>query len=459
CQEEQATLFGGLSAVLRVLLLRYTGQRDVVLGTSAVTRSVPELYDQIGCYINTIALRDEVPEDASFRELLRAVQGTLHEGLRHHEYPFDRVVRDAGVVTDTDRNPLFDVMIMVDHAWGDPTETIDGLRVNRLDVTNNHSKMDLTFFFEETPAGLRASVEYSTELFDARRVERMLDHLDVLLGEVVAGPDRPVESLPLLPSGERELVVHGFNQTDVAYDLDTTVSQLFEEQVVRTPDTVATVDGERSLTFAELNARANAVAWTLREAHGVGAGDLVALHLERSVDMTVAILGVLKAGGGYLPISTTDPADRVATVLEDSGSKAVLLAGPAAPKDRPALEDRPVLDITDPGTLSARTDNPPRVAGPDDLAYCIYTSGSTGRPKGVLIEHRSLTNRLRWAAEELGYRASDVFLQKTPYSFDVSVPELLLPGIIGAKQVMLRPGGESDPETIRAAIEQHGVTT
>jgi amino acid adenylation domain-containing protein len=454
CREERTTLFGGLSAVLRVLLARYTGQREAVLGTAAVTRPVPELYDQIGYYLNTVALRGRVRPEAGFRDLLRDVREALREGLRHHEYPFDRVVREAGAATGTDRDALFDVMVMVGHGWGRPSRIPQGLRVEALGAGNGHSKVDLTFFFEETPDGLRASVEYSTELFDAGRVERMLDHFAVLLGEAVSHPDRPVEALDLLPERERELVVRGFNRTDTAYDLETTVPRLFEEQAARTPDAVATVDGRRSLTFAELDERANAVAWTLREAHGVGAGDLVALHMERSVHLTAAVLGVLKAGGAYLPISTADPAERVAGILRDSGSRAVLVAGPSAPAGGP-----PALDVTDPGALSARTDRPPHASGPGDLAYCIYTSGSTGRPKGVLVEHRSAVNRLLWMADDLGLGADDVILQKTPYSFDVSVWELLLPGIVGAAQVMLRPGGESDPEAIRAAVRGHGVTT
>ncbi|MFE0041900.1 amino acid adenylation domain-containing protein [Streptomyces albireticuli] len=455
CQRERVTLFAGLSAALRVQLLRYTGRRDLALGTPSLSRPVPELYDQIGCYINSIALRDTVRRGMTFRELLGTVQNTLQGALRHHEYPFDQVVRDAGVATEPGRNPLFDVMVIVGHAWGQPTESPAGLRVDALRAGNGHSKMDLTFFLEETPTGLRASVEYSTELFDADRVERMLEHFDVLLGDASARPDQAVETLALMGEEERHQVVHGFNRTGTGHDLDTPVPQLFERQAARTPDAVATVDEHGSLTFAALNSRANRLAWTLRESYGVGPGTLVALYLERSVELTVAVLAVLKAGGAYLPVNTADPLDRVRTVLDDSGSGLVLVGGEPAVR---LPEDLPALDVTDPAALSPRTDDPPPLAGPGDLAYCIYTSGSTGRPKGALIEHRAIVNRLRWMADDLGLGADDVILQKTPYSFDVSVWELLLPGIIGATQVMLRPGGESDPRLIRSTVERHGVT-
>ncbi len=454
CRQERVTLFAGLSAALRVQLLRYTGRRDIVLGTPAVTRPVPELYDQIGCYINSIALRDTVQPGTTFRDLLRTVQETLQGALRHHEYPFDQVVRDAGGVTEAGRNPLFDVMVIFDHGWGEPTESTAGLRFDALKAGNGHSKMDLTLFFEETSTGLRVSAEYSTELFDADRVERLLEHFGVLLEDASARPDRAVETVRLMGEQERHQVVHGFNRAGTHYDLDTPLPQLFEQQAARTPDAVATVDAHGSLTFAELNSRANQLAWTLRETYGVGAGTLVALYLERSVDLTVAVQAVLKAGGAYLPVNTADPLDRVRTVLEDSGSRLVLTRGGAVPLPDGLL----ALDITGPAALSPRTDDPPPLAGPGDLAYCIYTSGSTGRPKGALIEHRAIVNRLRWMTDDLGLGADDVFLQKTPYSFDVSVWELLLPGLLGATQVMLPPGGESDPQLIRATVERHGVT-
>jgi amino acid adenylation domain-containing protein len=456
CREEGATLYAGISAVLRVLFFRYTGQRDVVLGTSALGRPLADLHDQIGYYVNSLALREEVAAGTTFRALLRVVQGSLAESVRHGDYPFDRVVQHTGTVTAVNRNPLFDVMVMLDPAWGTPTAATAGLQIRHVDHPVQHSKMDLTLYFTETDDGLGIAAEYTTDLYDEARVERLLNHFSTLLASVVAAPETAVEELELLTRSERALVLTGFNSTDTAHEIDIPVHQLFEHQTARTPGRTAVIDDSRALTFEELNARANALAWTLRKNHGIGAGALVALHLDRSIDMTAAILGVLKAGGAYLPLSTTDPAGRVTAILEDS--RATVILADTARAGALTAPGRTVIDVTDFFADAAPADNPPPAAGLDDIAYCIYTSGSTGVPNGVLVEHRGLTNRLGWMIEELGLTDRDVVLQKTSYGFDVSVWELLLPGVIGARQVMLSPGGHADPTVIHDAVLRHGVT-
>jgi amino acid adenylation domain-containing protein len=456
CRQEGTTLYAGISTVLRVLFFRYTGQRDFVLGTSALGRPLESLQHQVGCYVNSLALREEVAPGTTFRALLHAVQGSLAESVRHGEYPFDRVVQDIGAVTAGNRNPLFDVMVMMDPAWGTPAAAPTGLRIRHVDHPVRHSKMDLTLYCVETDNGLAITAEYATDLFDEVRVERLLAHLETLLTSVATAPAAPVEELELLTGAERALVLTGFNATDAAYNTDTPAHQLFEQQAAITPERTAVVDDHRALTFGELNARANDLAWTLRKHHGIGPGALVALRLDRSVDLTAAILGVLKAGGAYLPLSTIDPADRIATILDDSGVTVII--ADTARAGAMAAPGRTVIDVTDFAADAVYADNPPPSAGPDDIAYCLYTSGSTGVPNGVLVEHRGLVNRLRWMIEELRLTDRDVVLQKTPYNFDVSVWELLLPGVTGARQVMLTPGGQSDPALIHDAVVSHGVT-
>src|SRR5207248_8975443 len=221
------------------------------------------------------------------------------------------------------RNPLFDVMVLLEEDWGGGT--LGDVRMTRVDVGNGHSKMDLTVFFRVTPGGLRISAEYSTESYDADRVRRMLTHFETLLRAALEAPDAPVDTLPIITAAERRRVLVDFNRTETPYELDTPVPQLFEQQVRRTPRATATVDEHRSLTFAQLNEWANRLAWTLREEHGVGPGTLVALLVDRSVELTVSVLAVLKAGGAYLPISVNDPTDRVAAILADSSARVLLV--------------------------------------------------------------------------------------------------------------------------------------
>lgn len=456
CREEGATLYAGISAVLRVLFLRYTGQRDIVLGASTLGRPLESLHDQVGYYVNTVALRDEVATGTSFRALLSTVQKSIAESVRHGDVPFDRVVMETGSVTAANRNPLFDIMVMLDPAWGTPSAQPAGIQLRRIDHPVWHSKMDLTLYFEEHDDGLAITAEYATDLFDEARIERLLAHFSTLLSSVAATPETAVEELELLTPAERSLVLTGFNATDIEYETDIPVPQLFEYHARRTPERIAVVEDGGTLTFGELNSRANALAWTLRKDHGIGPGMLVALQMDRGVNLTAAILGILKAGGAYLPLSTSDPDERIRAILADSGATVVL--ADAARSGALTAPDRTILDVTDLIADAVLIDNPPPVAEPDDIAYCIYTSGSTGVPNGVLIEHRGLINRLRWMIDELGLTDSDVVLQKTPYTFDVSVWELLLPGIIGARQVMLAPGGQADPSVIAQAIQRHGVT-
>lgn len=452
---EHCTLYAVLCAVSRVLFHRYAGQRDFALGTSALGRPVPELEGQLGYYVNSMALRGEIAPGMTFRGVLQATHTTLLEAMRHAEYPFELVVADLGASTTADRHPLFDVMVMLDPGWGDPGVAMDGVRMQRRDPPNTHSKMDLTLFFKETDAGLLVTAEYSTDVFDADRIERLIEHIDTLGRAAAADPGAEVGALALLPGHERDRVLVGFNDTDTDYRLDTPVHELFERQARRVPERTATVDEQGSLSFAELDARADSLAWVLRDDHDVRPGGIVALLMDRGVHTVVAILAVLKAGGAYLPMNPNDPPDRIEAVLRDSGGRVLLTDDVSAAAI--VAGECAVLDVS--AVRPPRPEAPPPLAGPDDPAYCIYTSGSTGVPNGVLIEHRSLVNRLCWMVDDLDLDDSDVFLQKTPYTFDVSVWELLLPGMLGARQVMLRPSGEGDPAAIREAIERHGVTT
>jgi amino acid adenylation domain-containing protein len=454
CRKGRSTPFTGVYALLHTALSRYTGERDFAIGTSTVGRTRPEWADQIGYHVNTLALRDEFLPGTTFREAIRQAQSTILDGLQHQEYPFHELVREIAAGAPQNRNPIFDVMFELDGGWGDADVPFSGLAVVRRDTPCLKSKMDLSLFCAPTAGGLRLDAEYSTELFDASWVNRLLAHLETIMGSACEAPDAPIDTLEMLPEAERRILV-GFNDTAHPYDLDRTLHSMFAEQAARTPDRIATVDDERAVTFADLDAESDAIATLLRRDFGASRGSLVALHLPRSVHMTAAILGVLKSGAAYLPLSIKDPQERLCRVLADA-SVTVVLTATAAEAGRYGAGVTAV-DVTD---VAAHGPQEPVTAdaGPDDPAYCIYTSGSTGNPNGVIIHHRAIVNRLVWMIDELGLTADDVFLQKTPCTFDVSVWELLLPVILGARQVMLAPGAHGDPQALVRAIRRHAVT-
>ncbi|NUS62644.1 MAG: amino acid adenylation domain-containing protein, partial [Saccharothrix sp.] len=390
-RERGDTLFTALVAACQVLLARYSGQDDIAVGTAVSGRGRAELDDVVGLFVNTVVLRSAVDLDRSFDEFLAQVRETAREAFAHQDVPFERVVDAVRPERDPSRNPLFDAMVLLQNASGEPPR-LPGLDVEPVRLPQLTSTCDVTFEFEAVDGVLSGAVEYSTDLFDAATVDRLVGHLLALLAGVTADPTRPLSRVPLLLADEPD----GRGR---ALDVpDTTFPALFAAQAARTPDATALVCGDTRLTFAELDARANRLAHWLAE-RGAGPERVVAVTLPRSADSVVAILGVHKAGAVYLPVDRGLPRERVDFLLRDAGPALVL-------DSWPELDGVP---DTDPGV-------PVR---PDHAAYTIYTSGSTGTPKGVVVEHRQLVNLLHnhvtdFAQEHLRVALSAVF------SFDTS---------------------------------------
>jgi len=395
----QTTLFTTLVAACQVLFARYTGQDDIAIGTVTSGRNRPELDRLVGFLVNTVVLRSTVDGALTFRELLATVQDTVLDAFAHDEAPFERLVEAVLPERDPSRTPLFDAMVLL-HNGARTVPDFAGLRVEDVDVSRTAANFDLTVEFLERDGALAASLEYNTDLFDAATMQRLADHLLVLLDAIATDPDRTVGDLPLAGEAERARLLGAW--TDTALDVvPATFPELFEAQARRTPDATALVFQDTALTFAELNARANRLAHLLIRS-GVGPERVVALALPRSAEMVVAMLAVLKAGGVYLPVDRDLPPDRIAFLVRDARSAMVLTtvdsecvhsgAGDVerlvldAPEMVAALETAPDTDPTDADRIGALR--------PDNSAYVIYTSGSTGQPKGVVIEHRSLTNLL-----------------------------------------------------------------
>ncbi|WP_433931236.1 amino acid adenylation domain-containing protein [Sorangium cellulosum] len=452
-----ATLFTTVAAGLFALLHRYTGQRDVCIGTPVTARPRAALEGVVGCFLNTLALRVDLTGNPRVTELLARVRAAVTEGQAHQEVPFERVLEALSLERSLSHTPLFNVMLAMDPAPEQAPE-IPGLSMRAQRVDTGAAQFDLALNLAPDGQGARGAWEYNTDLFDRATVARMARHLVAILEGFVAAPEARLADLPMMDAGEREEILVAWNDTGVAVPDERRVHELFEAQAERTPDAVAVIFDERRLTYRELNARANQLAHALRR-RGVGPDVLVAIAAERSAEMVIALLAVLKAGGAYVPIDPDYPAERIAYMLDDAGAPVLLSQWPVVSRLPAHRAEVLCLDVDRALIDREPTTNLAVPVAPDNLAYTIYTSGSTGRPKGAGNSHRGLLNRLQWMQERYGLTADDRVLQKTPFSFDVSVWEFFWPLITGAGLVVARPGDHRDGERLIDLIKRHDVTT
>ena len=464
-----ATLFMTLLAGWAGLLARLSGQQDVVIGAPTANRNQVEIEGLIGFFVNTLALRVDVSGEPTVGVLLERVKRQVLAAQQHQDIPFEQVVELARPVRSLSHSPVFQVMF----AWQNaPREKINfpGLQVSSLPVPHAVSKFDLTLSLREAGDKIVGGVEYAAALFEPVTVERYCGYFRTLLQEMISDDTQEVGRLHILSELERRQVLYEWNATDAEYPAagsrrEKCVHELFEEQVEKTPDAVAVVFESDFLSYAELNRRANQLAYYLRR-WGIGPESLVCLCVERSVEMIVGLLGILKAGGAYVPLEPSYPMERLTKMLEERAPAVVFthaqvradirsLLGAAGMRvinldvDAEHWEGEPASNA-DPGSLGLR---------PEHTAYVIHTSGSTGKPKGVMNEHRAVVNLLLWMQEAYGLDEDDVALQKTPFSFDVSVWEIFLPLLRGAKLVLARAEGHKDPAYLSEIIGRQRVTT
>ena len=434
-RSRDASVFMALLAAFDVLLCRFTVQEDVVVGSPIANRTRPELERLIGFFVNTLVLRIDSAGDPLFTDLLDRVKEVSLGAFAHQDLPFEQLVEELQPRRDLSRNPLFQVMFNLLNAPPPRLEVTGGLEMSALPAGEGASLFDLQAYVTETPEGLRIAWEHNTDLFDRATIERLSHSFETLLSGIVACPEARFWDLPLLSEEERGQLLVRWNDTAAPVPEPGTIHALFEAQAERTPGAVALVFEGEALTYAELNARANRTAHHLR-AQGVGPEVLVALRLERSIPMVLAVLAVLKAGGAYVPLDPSLPAERLAWVLEDSGAALVL------------------TEVEETGDPS----NPEPLAGPGNLAYVLYTSGSTGRPKGVSVPHGAVANFLASVARRPGLIPEDAVLAVTTLSFDIAGYELLLPLAVGARIVLVTRETALDGERLAAVLSRQGVT-
>jgi amino acid adenylation domain-containing protein len=448
----QQTPFMLVLAAFQALLQRYTERDDLLVGTPIANRQQPEIEGLIGLFVNTVVLRCDLADDPPFREAAARAREVTLQASAHQDLPFERLVEELHLERDLSRSPLFQVMLTVE-SEARAAPGLPGLRVESLETGNGMAKFDLLLSLApQEDGGLGGWIEYAADLFEQPTVERLAGHFRTLLAGAVASPDRRLSELPLL-SGSEQAQLAGWNATAEPRAEGGTLHGLFAAQAARTPDAVAVVAAEGALTYRELDERSDRLAGQLA-ALGAGIESRLGLLLERSLEMVVALLGVLKAGAAYVPLDPDYPADRLAAMLEDA--QPVLVLAQERLVDRlPA--STPVLCLD--RDWEAQESGGPTAAVPDQaLAYLIFTSGSTGRPKATMVAHRSIVNHMQWMQAELPLGPADRVLQKTAFSFDASVWEFWAPLLAGATLVMARPGAHREPVALIRAIQEHGVT-
>ncbi|HBO6332108.1 TPA: amino acid adenylation domain-containing protein [Pseudomonas aeruginosa] len=453
------TLFMLLLGGFNILLQRYSGQTDLRVGVPIANRNRAEVEGLIGLFVNTQVLRSVFDGRTSVATLLAGLKDTVLGAQAHQDLPFERLVEAFKVERSLSHSPLFQVMYNHQPLVADieALDSVAGLSFGQLDWKSRTTQFDLSLDTYEKGGRLYAALTYATDLFEARTVERMARHWQNLLRGMLENPQASVDSLPMLDAEERYQLLEGWNATAAQYPLQRGVHRLFEEQVERTPTAPALAFGEERLDYAELNRRANRLAHALIE-RGIGADRLVGVAMERSIEMVVALMAILKAGGAYVPVDPEYPEERQAYMLEDSGVQ-LLLSQSHLKLPLAQGVQRIDLDQADAWLENHAENNPGVELNGENLAYVIYTSGSTGKPKGAGNRHSALSNRLCWMQQAYGLGVGDTVLQKTPFSFDVSVWEFFWPLMSGARLVVAAPGDHRDPAKLVELINREGVDT
>lgn len=459
--QADVSLFMLLHAALSVLLTRHSNCNDIVIGTPVANRLRPEVEPLIGFFLNMLALRTQVTAQ-SFNAYLQSVKQINLDAQSHQDLPFEMLVEELNVPRTSAHAPLFQIMFNM-NAIGDRQLSLPDVDIMPISFTKSLvAKYDLNISAQEADDGLHISWVYDAALFDAQHIERLADNFICLLGTILSQPTAPVDQLEVMPPSHYQQILALSCGDQVAYPADMAIHHLFEQQVLLTPKVTAIEFASQAVSYTALNRAANQVAHHLI-ALGVTADTPVGICCQRSIEMVVAIIAVLKSGGAYLPLEPDTPKDRLSFIAEEAGIRLVLchrattavaklLASTDALFIEGILQQEPSADACDNPTL-------PTAGRAHNLAYIIYTSGSTGKPKGVMIEHQALVNRIDWMQRMYPLTEKDKVLQKTPYTFDVSVWEFLWPLSQGATLVVAKPEGHKDPAYLSQLIAQSGLTT
>lgn len=455
-----ATLFMTLLAGFQALLSRHSGQDDIVVGTAIANRTHPDLEKVIGFFLNTLPLRTRLNDDPSFAEILERAKDTALGAYAHQDMPFEKLVEELKPERSLSHSPLVQVFFVLQNA---PTESFEmkGLALKHVPSGTKTVKGDMYLSMHESENGIEGRLEYSTDLFDAATMERLLGHFQVLLEAAADHPEVKLSELPLLTEAERQRILIDRDATHFDYPRDACLHQLFEQQAEKTPDAVAcllpgdTAEHDQYLTYSELNRRANQLAHALQK-RGAGPGKRIGIFIERSIEMMVGLLAIQKSGAAYVPLDPAYPTERIRLTLEDAQVALILTEESLLPYLPERHREVLCLDLAEINKESVS--NLGKTACPEDSVYVIFTSGSTGRPKGVQVPHRAVVNLLSFMGRELGMGPDDVFPALASFAFDMCIPELYLALVTGGRVVIGGKDLAGNGEELSALLERTGST-
>ncbi|ETT73269.1 linear gramicidin synthetase subunit D [Paenibacillus sp. FSL R7-277] len=448
-----ATPFMIYLAAVDVLFARYTGQDDIAIGTPIANRTRMETENTIGFFVNTLVLRNDLSGDISFLELIERVKTSALESYDAQDMPFEMLVDELELERDLSRNPLFQVMFSLQNE-ALPDFKLPNLAITRVETDNKSAMFDFWISMRELEDGVHTLCEYNTDIYKTGTIRKMMRHLENIINSLCADPYQKIKQFNFMDKEEINEILYEHNKTDYTFEKELFIHELFEEQALLRPDAPALKFQGDTLTYLEFNMRVNQVAHYLI-AQGIGTEDFVGVYADRSIEMMVAVYGILKAGAAYIPIDPTYPRDRVDYMLQDSEVKLVLYCM----DEIDALAGIRKVDLRDKELfLPMSTDNPGVKVEGTQAAYMIYTSGSTGKPKGTINIHSGIRNRIVWGQKEFGMQPGDRQVQKTPFSFDVSCSEIFWALTIGACLVIAKPEGHKDVEYLAQLIRDEQIT-
>ena len=440
-----------------ILLSKYTSQEEIIVGTPIENRGIPQTHNLIGMFVNTLALRERIDSNSSFKDFVTVLKSNLLEAYKYENYPFDELVNKLNITRDTSRNPLFDTMfIYQNNSYKDLS--FNNIKSEYYVPDVNISKFDLSLEAVPTKNEINLTFEYATKLFDEDFIRLLSEHYLNILNVILNNCDIKISDIDMLSEKEENKILFDFNNTHFDYDKTKTVSMLFEEQVEKTPDNVAVVFGDEKLTFKELNEKANSLAYYLREKENITNDSIVGIMVHRSLEVIVAILAVMKAGGAYIPIDPNFPKDRVDYMLDSSHANVLLTQKDLISKIN--FNNKLAIDLNSSEIYKLPSKNLKNINKPLDLVYLIFTSGSTGKPKGVMVTHRVFTNFTVYCNNYVDYlknREPLSIVSITTVSFDIFVYETIISLQRGLKVVIANENEQTTPQLLNALMEKNNI--